>query len=87
LNKIPHNGKFCGNCTSHNAYSYPNKVFCTRRFLKNKNPIVRTLWRCKEYYPSAQECNCINDAKKQKRQRNSLSIGSNAKVITKKTCL
>jgi hypothetical protein len=59
--------KFCGNCTSHNAYSYPDQVFCTRRFLKNKNAIVRTLWCCEEWMQSAQECNCIEDAKKKQR--------------------
>lgn len=59
--------KFCGNCTSHNAYNYPNQVFCTRRFLKNKNPIVQTLWCCEEHYPSAQECNCIRDASGRKK--------------------
>jgi hypothetical protein len=59
--------KFCGNCTSHNAYHYPDEVFCTRRFLKNKNPIVRTLWCCNEYYPSAQDCNCITDTTAKKK--------------------
>lgn len=60
--------RFCGNCTSHNAYEYPIKVFCTRRFLKNRNPIVETLSCCSEYYPAAQECNCILDAKRKKTQ-------------------
>jgi hypothetical protein len=59
--------KFCGNCTSHNAYVYPDQVFCTRRFLKNKHPIVQTLWCCEEHYPNAQECNCIIDAKAKKK--------------------
>lgn len=58
---------FCGNCTSHNAYEYPVRVFCTRRFLKNKDPIVQTLWCCEEYYPAAQECNCITDASHKKK--------------------
>jgi len=60
--KASNKRRVCGNCTSHNAYNYPEEVFCTRRFLKNKNPIVQTLWCCEDYYPSAQECNCIGDA-------------------------
>jgi hypothetical protein len=59
--------RFCGNCTSHNAYKYPDQVFCTRRFLKKKYPIVQTLWCCEEYYPAAQECNCIGDAKEKRK--------------------
>jgi hypothetical protein len=65
--KTPKKQKFCGSCTSHNAYHYPDQVFCTRRFLKNKNPIVQTLWCCDEYYPAAQECNCIIDAMTKKK--------------------
>jgi hypothetical protein len=65
--KAANDQKFCGNCTSHNAYNYPDEVFCTRRFLKNKNPIVQTLWCCEEYYPSAQECHCISDAREKKK--------------------
>jgi hypothetical protein len=71
--KATNREEFCGNCTSHNAYNYPDEVFCTRRFLKNENPIVQTLWHCEDYYPNAQECNCIHDAK-EKRNNNSASI-------------
>jgi hypothetical protein len=59
--------RFCGNCTSHNAYDYPDLVFCTRRFLKNKNAVVETLWRCEEWYPSAQECHCVGEASKKQK--------------------
>jgi hypothetical protein len=54
--------KFCGNCTSHNAYSYPDQVFCTKRFLKKKEAIVQTLWCCEEWHPNTQECRCVRDA-------------------------
>jgi hypothetical protein len=62
MNKSTNKERFCGNCTSHNAYNYPHKVFCTRRFLENKDPIVQTLWSCDRHYPASQECNCIGDA-------------------------
>jgi deoxyhypusine synthase len=59
--------KFCGNCTSHNAYHYPDQVFCTRRFLRNKNAVVETLWCCDEWIQSAQDCQCIEDATENKK--------------------
>jgi len=58
---------FCGNCGNHNAYDYPDKIFCFLRFCENKNPIVETLWCCGEWNPSSQECYCIEETlKKQK---------------------
>jgi hypothetical protein len=54
--------KFCGNCGSHNAYHYPEQVFCTMRFLKNKEPIVETLWHCEDWHLNSQGCRCIEDA-------------------------
>jgi len=59
--------RFCGNCTSHNAYNYPCEVFCTRRFLQGKDPIVETLWHCEEWNANAQECNCIEDAREKQK--------------------
>jgi len=74
--------KFCGNCGNHNAYNYPDQVFCTRRFSKNINPVVQTLWCCgewnpssvvqtlwccEEWNPSSQECYCVEEAVKTKR--------------------
>lgn len=59
--------RYCGNCTSHNAYNYPDQVFCTRRFLKNQNAVVATLWCCDEWISNAQECNCIRDAKEKQK--------------------
>ena len=67
MKKKPSKRMFCGNCTSHNAYSFPDQVFCTKRFLKNENAVVSTLWCCEDWYPSAQECHCIEETlKKQK---------------------
>jgi len=61
--------RFCGNCGNHNAYDYPVKVFCTRRFAKNENPVVETLWCCAEWNPSSQECYCIEEAKNRQNSR------------------
>jgi hypothetical protein len=55
--------KFCGNCGNHNVYDYPYKIFCTKRFSENLNPIVETLWCCEEWNPSSQECHCVKEAK------------------------
>ncbi|MEM2971437.1 MAG: hypothetical protein QW270_03330 [Candidatus Bathyarchaeia archaeon] len=63
--------KFCGNCGSHNAYNYPNEVFCSKRFCKNENPIVSTLWCCPEWNPSNQECHCIKEATKNQNKNSS----------------
>jgi hypothetical protein len=54
--------KFCGNCGSHNAYEYPDRVFCSKRFGEDKNPIVETLWCCENWNPSSQECYCVKEA-------------------------
>jgi hypothetical protein len=59
--------KFCGNCTSHNAYEYPGRVFCTRRFLRNKDAVVQTLWHCEDWIQNAQECHCVKDAKEEQK--------------------
>jgi hypothetical protein len=59
--------KFCGNCGSHNAYNYPDRLFCGKRFSEDKDPVVQTLWCCEEWNPSSQECYCVREAmKKQK---------------------
>jgi hypothetical protein len=65
--KTANSEKFCGNCSSHNAYEYPVHVFCTRRFLKNKNPIMQTLSHCEDWVQNAQECHCIKDAKEKQK--------------------
>ena len=54
--------RFCGNCGNHNAYNYPDQIFCTRRFSDNKDPVVQTLWYCEDWNPSSQECYCVEEA-------------------------
>ncbi|MGQ9507043.1 MAG: hypothetical protein ACUVTB_04185 [Candidatus Bathycorpusculaceae bacterium] len=54
--------KFCGNCGNHNVYEYPEKIFCSKRFSKNEDPIVETLSCCPEWNPSSQECYCVEEA-------------------------
>jgi hypothetical protein len=61
--------KFCGNCGSHNAYNYPEQVFCTIRFSEGKDPIVQTLWCCEEWNPSSQECYCVEEAMKKRNKK------------------
>jgi len=61
--------RFCGNCGNHNAYNYPDQVFCSMRFSENKNPIVETLWCCEEWNPSSQECYCVEEAMKNKKTK------------------
>jgi hypothetical protein len=61
--------KFCGNCGNHNIYEYPEKIFCSKRFSKNENPIVNTLWCCPEWNPSSQECYCVEEALKNRNKK------------------
>jgi len=54
--------RFCGNCGNHNAYDYPDRVFCTKRYAKDEDPVVDTLWCCGQWNPSSQECYCVEEA-------------------------
>ena len=56
--------RVCGNCVDHEAYEYPSKVFCTSRFLSHKDPVKRTMDTCEEWSEKRQECNCVEDCKK-----------------------
>ena len=56
----------CGNCGSHNPYEYPAKMFCSKRYTQNKDPIVDTLGCCSDWNPVSQGCHCIRDALKKK---------------------
>jgi hypothetical protein len=60
--------RFCGNCDCHNACNYPDEVFCMRRFLEKKDPIVKTLWHCEDWNSSSQQCNCVEDASKKEKR-------------------
>ncbi len=58
--------KFCGNCLHHEAYEYPDKIFCAVRLIMGLNPIVPTLWCCEHWKESIDECFCVENAKKVK---------------------
>ena len=60
--------KLCGNCYHHNAYRYPDQIFCVLHFLEKKNPIYPTLDVCEKWKLDNQECFCLQEALK-KRQR------------------
>jgi hypothetical protein len=61
-------GEYCGNCDSHNSYQYPRKVFCSTRYWHSLDPIVDTLWRCENYNKVSQECFCVREALKAKKE-------------------
>jgi hypothetical protein len=60
--------KFCGNCDSHNSYEYPVKVFCSTRYAESKNPIVETLGYCDKWNLVSQDCYCVREAQKAKKE-------------------
>jgi len=64
-------GRFCGNCDGHNLYEYPMKMFCSKRYAKNKDPIVDTLGCCDDWEPVTQECYCVREALKQQKSKDS----------------
>lgn len=57
--------KYCGNCSYHNVYEFPSKIFCTYRLAKGLDPIISTLWCCENWQPSVDDCFCVEAAKKQ----------------------
>lgn len=61
--------RYCGDCASHNAYNYPNEIFCGRRLENGEDPVADTLWHCKEWHPSSQECHCVEEALKKRNPR------------------
>jgi len=61
--------RFCGNCGNHNAYNYPDQIFCTKRLSDNKDPVVQTLWCCEDWNPSSQECYCVEEAIKKQNSK------------------
>ena len=60
--------RFCGNCVNHNPYEYPIRIFCSKRYAQNKEPIVETLGCCDHWSPVNQDCHCVRDALKEKEQ-------------------
>lgn len=67
MKEVADEKRFCGNCSSHNAYRYPEQIFCGKRFTENKDPIVQTLWCCEEWSPNPQECFCTKEAMKNRK--------------------
>ncbi len=61
--------KVCGNCCYHNAYEYPDKVFCFVKFQKLANPVVSVLDHCGYWENKPQECNCLEDALKKNKKK------------------
>jgi len=57
-------GKVCGNCRYHNAYEYPDTVFCFAKFQKLENPVLSILESCGEWESQTQDCFCLEDSKK-----------------------
>ena len=58
--------RFCGNCSYHNAYQYPDLIFCFIRYQKRKDPVVPTLGCCEQWTFEPQECFCVEEALKKK---------------------
>ncbi len=61
--------KYCGNCSSHNTYDYPEVVFCMRRFLRGEKAVMPTLSVCDEWRTHVQTCCCVEDAQKKKSEK------------------
>lgn len=68
--------KYCGNCNHHNAYRFPDKIFCMFHFLKQKNPIYSTLDVCENWEPDYQECFCVQESLKKQSQCDDFPISS-----------
>jgi len=56
--------KVCGNCRYHNAYEYPDQVFCFAKFANRENPVLSIFGSCDEWENKLQECFCFDDALK-----------------------
>jgi len=70
LKKVVKSGKrFCGNCRYHNAYDYPDRIFCFVKFQKLGNPVVSTLDHCDEWEYNPQECFCLEDTMKKNKKK------------------
>ena len=54
----------CGNCRYHNAYDYPDKIFCFAKFQNLENPVVSIFDCCDEWQEKTQECFCLEEARK-----------------------
>jgi hypothetical protein len=53
--------RVCGNCRYHNAYDYPDTVFCFAKFSNKEKAVVSILSSCDEWENKLQECCCLED--------------------------
>jgi hypothetical protein len=61
--------RYCGNCSSHNTYDYPDVVFCMRRFLRGEKAVTPTLSVCDEWRTHVQKCFCVDEALKKQTEK------------------
>jgi hypothetical protein len=54
--------RFCGNCSYHHTYEYPDLIFCFRRFEEEKNAIFPILDHCEYWELQSEGCFCLRDA-------------------------
>lgn len=62
-------GRYCGNCSSHNSYEYPDVVFCMNRYLKGDKATTPTLSVCDDWRNQNQKCFCVEDALRKKAKK------------------
>ena len=58
--------KVCGNCRYHNAYEYPDYVFCFNKFSDREYPRFSIFDFCEQWENKLQECFCLEDALKKR---------------------
>ena len=54
--------RMCGNCRYHNAYEYPDRIFCFSKFSNREEPVVSIFDSCDEWESKLQECYCLEEA-------------------------
>ncbi len=60
--------RYCGNCSQHNVYEYPDSILCSLRYESGKDSTVPTLWSCEHWKPSPEECFCVKETLKKRDQ-------------------
>jgi hypothetical protein len=61
--------RYCGNCSSHNTYDYPDVVFCMSRYLRGEKATRPTLSTCDDWRTHVQKCFCVDDALKRQTKK------------------
>lgn len=67
--EIQNTKRVCGNCRYHNAYNYPDKIFCFSRFNKQENPVISVFDSCDEWENKLQDCYCLEDTLSKRRTK------------------